>query len=40
MNPDGAVRGNRYNSRGVDLNRNFPGTWSASPVAFRAGPGQ
>lgn len=27
MNPDGAVRSNRYNSRGVDLNRNFPGTW-------------
>lgn len=27
MNPDGAVRRNRYNARMVDLNRNFPGTW-------------
>lgn len=28
MNPDGSVRRNRYNARGVDLNRNFPGTWA------------
>lgn len=29
MNPDGARRGDRYTVRGVDLNRNFPVTWSA-----------
>lgn len=28
MNPDGAARRNRYNAHTVDLNRNFPGTWS------------
>lgn len=32
MNPDGARRGDRYNRRGVDLNRNFPGTWSAGQL--------
>lgn len=36
MNPDGAVRTNRYNARGVDLNRNFPGTWSRQ---YRTGSG-
>lgn len=39
MNPDGAVRGNRYNARGVDLNRNFPGTWSARQYRSGRGPG-
>lgn len=34
VNPDGARRGNRYNARGVDLNRNYPGTWSSG---YRSG---
>lgn len=30
-NPDGVVRGSRYNAHGVDLNRNFPSTnWRPS----------
>lgn len=36
MNPDGAARSNRYNARGVDLNRNFPGTWARQ---YRTGSG-
>jgi predicted deacylase len=36
MNPDGAARRNRYNVRGVDLNRNFPGTWARQ---YRTGRG-
>jgi hypothetical protein len=31
LNPDGYAAKRRYNARGVDLNRNFPGTWR--PIA-------
>jgi hypothetical protein len=36
LNPDGHAAKRRGNSRGVDLNRNFPGTWRALPTAGRA----
>ena len=35
VNPDGVARGTRGNSRGVDLNRNFPRRWRRSS---RRGP--
>jgi protein MpaA len=36
-NPDGLVRGTRVNSRGVDLNRNFPAkTWTPARVTHRS----
>jgi Penicillin-insensitive murein endopeptidase/Zinc carboxypeptidase len=33
VNPDGHAARRRTNSRGVDLNRNFPATWRALPTS-------
>jgi hypothetical protein len=35
LNPDGHAARRRGNARGVDLNRNFPGTWRAIPTSGR-----
>jgi protein MpaA len=36
VNPDGHAARRRANVRGVDLNRNFPGTWQPLPTAGKA----
>jgi protein MpaA len=36
VNPDGHAAKRRGNARGVDLNRNFPGTWRSIRTAGRA----
>ncbi len=38
-NPDGALLYERANANGVDLNRNFPGTWSSISLGSRYNPG-
>ncbi len=38
-NPDGEWSRVRWNSNGVDLNRNFPAYWSVVPVEARYNPG-
>ena len=36
VNPDGFIRNSRFNANGVDLNRNFPPTGSASQPETQA----
>ncbi len=38
-NPDGALLHQRTNANGVDLNRNFPGTWTWISLGSRYNPG-
>jgi len=38
-NPDGQRSASRTNANGVDLNRNFPGTWQLTATAARYNPG-
>ena len=39
VNPDGLRTGRRSNGHGVDINRNFPGTWRGQTVKARSNPG-